>query len=52
MAVSKSLIWQAILALLVAAASWIGSGVHASAAPRPETTPAPAAQEAPVFVAR
>lgn len=38
---SKSFMWQAILALLVAAAGWIGSGVHASAAPGPDASPAP-----------
>jgi hypothetical protein len=41
MAVSKSFIWQAILALLRAVASWIGSGVHVSAAPAPDSAHAP-----------
>jgi hypothetical protein len=52
MAVSKSFIWQAILALLVAAASWIGSGVHATAAPGPDSHGAPAAYEAPARATR
>ena len=32
MTLSKSFIWQAIMALLVAAASWIGLNVHPSSA--------------------
>jgi hypothetical protein len=36
MTLSKSFVWQAILALMVAAATWIGSGVHASAATTPD----------------
>jgi hypothetical protein len=32
MTLSKSFIWQAIMALLVAAASWIGLSVHPSSA--------------------
>jgi hypothetical protein len=44
MTFSKSFIWQAILALLLAAATWIGSGVHASAAPAPDSAHAPAVQ--------
>jgi hypothetical protein len=39
MAVSKSFVWQAILALLCAAAMWVGGNVHASAA-EPAAPPA------------
>jgi hypothetical protein len=46
MTLSKSFIWQAILALLVAAATWIGSGVHASAAVTPDAPAAPIVREA------
>jgi hypothetical protein len=42
MALSKSFVWQAILALMVAAATWIGSGVHATAAPGPDSAARPA----------
>jgi hypothetical protein len=47
MTLSKSFIWQAILALLVAAATWIGSGVHASSAATPDSPSVPIVREAP-----
>jgi hypothetical protein len=49
MTVSKSFIWQAILALMVAAATWIGSGVHPSAAVSVDAPATPIVREAPAL---